>query len=150
MSLPLIVALALAASPLAAPLAEAALCAAPTPAPDTAGAAYTLEVPTAPIKVKKGQTGTARIAVVPKGEAHVDPNAPSQLTLTAGPNVELPKAKFAKGDARFEANGIQFDLPFTAKSAGAETVTASLTFFICTASLCERQKKEIAVAVVVE
>ena len=80
MSLPLALALSLTLA--VVPLAEAALCAAPVPPEGAAAAAYTLEVPTAPIKVKKGQAGTARISVVPRGDGHVDPNAPSQVTLT--------------------------------------------------------------------
>ena len=147
MSLPL--ALVLSITLATVPLAEAALCAAPTPPADAAAAAYTLDVPTAPIKVKKGQAGTARIAVVPRGDGHVDPNAPAQVSLSAGPALELSKAKLSKEDARFENKGLQFDLPFTAKAAGPETLKANLTFFICTANLCERQKKEVVVNVLV-
>lgn len=148
--MPLPLALALTLTLATVPLAEAALCAAPTPPEGAVAAAYTLDVPTAPIKVKKGQAGTARIAVVPRGDGHVDPNAPTQVTLSAGPALELPKAKLSKGDAKFEAKGLSFDLPFTAKTAGAETLQANLTFFICTANLCERQKKDVVVNVLVE
>lgn len=123
----------------------------PAAAGSPADTAYTLDFPTAPLKVKKGAAGTARVAVVPKPDAHVDPNAPISLTVTAGPGLELPKAKLGRPEAKAtDGGGVAFEIPFAGKAAASETIKASLTFFICTAKLCERQKKELSLAVVVE
>jgi hypothetical protein len=103
------------------------------------------------VKVKKGETGKAKVEVVPKSNAHVSPDAPISLTVSAGPGLKLEKAKLGRADAReTAAKGVEFDVPFTAASAGKDEVKGSLTFFICTEKLCERQKKDVSLAVLVE
>src|SRR5712671_6469101 len=109
-----------------------------------AAKAYKIETSQAPLKVKKGETGQARVTVVPRSDAHVSPDAPLSVTVSAGPALELPDAKAT------EAKGVEFDVPFVGKQAGTDQLKAQVTFFICTEKLCERQKREVALAVVVE
>ena len=118
-------------------------------APDVSGS-YKIE--TSPVvKVKKGEAGKARVAVVPRSDAHVSPDAPISLTVKAGPALKLEKEKLGRADAReTAAKGVEFDVPFTAASAGSDEVKGTLSFFICTEKLCEKQKKEISLAVQVE
>src|SRR3954453_24092531 len=121
--------------------AVAALLAA---APDVSGT-YRIEAPRI-VTVKRGEAAHAKIEVVPSADAHVSPDAPISLALTAGPGVKLAKDKLLRADAKeTEAKGVAFDVPFTA--SGKDEVKGTLTFFICTDKLCERQKREIAMAV---
>jgi len=116
-----------------------------------AAKAYKIETSQGPLKVKKGETGQARVTVVPRSDAHVSPDAPLSVTVSAGPALELPKQKLGRPDAKAtEAKGVEFDVPFVGKQAGTEQLKAQVTFFICTEKLCERQKREVALAVVVE
>jgi len=116
-----------------------------------AAKAYKIETSQAPLKVKKGEKGQAKVTVVPRSDAHVSPEAPLSVTLSAGPALELPKQKLGRPDAKAtEARGVEFDLPFVGKQAGKDELKAQVTFFICTEKLCERQKREVALAVVVE
>ena len=116
-----------------------------------AAKAYKIETSQAPLKVKKGEKGQAKVAVVPRSDAHVSPEAPLSVTISAGPALELPKQKLGRPDAKAtEAKGVEFDLPFVGKQAGKDELKAQVTFFICTEKLCERQKREVALAVVVE
>ena len=116
-----------------------------------AAKAYQIETSQAPLKVKKGEKGQARVAVVPRSAAHVSPDAPLSMTVSAGPALELPKQKLGRTDAKpTEAKGVEFDVPFVGKQAGKDELKAQVTFFICTEKLCERQKREVALAVVVE
>jgi len=56
--------------------------------------------------------------VVPRSDAHVSPEAPISLSLTAGPGVKLAKEKLVRGDAKeTKAKGVEFEVPFTAASA---------------------------------
>jgi hypothetical protein len=116
-----------------------------------AAKAYKIETSQGPLKVKKGETGQARVRVVPRSDAHVSPDAPLSVTVSAGPALELPKQKLGRPDAKAtEAKGVEFDVPFVGKQAGKDELKAQVTFFICTEKLCERQKREVALAVVVE
>jgi hypothetical protein len=103
------------------------------------------------VKVKKGETGHAKVEVVPRSDAHVSPDAPISLALTAGPAVKLEKEKLGRPEAReTKEKGVTFDVPFTASATGKDEVKGTLSFFICTEKLCEKQKREIAMAVEVQ
>ena len=114
-------------------------------APPDVSNSYRVDAP-ASVKVKKGVAAQALIAVVPRADAHVSPDAPISLTLTAGPSVTLTKAKLGRAEAKeTAAKGVEFAVPFTASASGE--VKGNLNFFICTEKLCEKQKREIAVRV---
>jgi hypothetical protein len=116
-----------------------------------AAKAYKIETSQAPLKIKKGEKGEARVTVVPRSDAHVSPDAPVSVTVSAGPALELPKQKLGRPDAKAtEAKGVEFGLPFVGKQSGKDELKAQVTFFICTEKVCERQKREVALAVVVE
>ncbi|MCA1826146.1 MAG: hypothetical protein LC689_04295 [Myxococcales bacterium] len=109
---------------------------------------YRIETPKV-VKVKKGETASAKVEVVPRSDAHVSPDAPISLTVSAGPAVSLAKTKLGRAEAReTKAHGVEFDVPFTASAR--DEVKGTLSFFICTEKLCEKQKREIALAVEVE
>lgn len=117
--------------------------------PDVSGT-YRIEVPKV-LKLKKGEVAHAKVEVVPRSDAHVSPDAPISLSLTAGPGVKLAKEKLVRGDAKeTKAKGVEFEVPFTAASAGKDEVKGTLSFFICTEKLCEKQKREFAMAVEVQ
>jgi hypothetical protein len=116
-----------------------------------AAKAYRIETSQSPLKIRKGETGQAKVTVVPRSDAHVSPEAPLSMTVSAGPLVELPKQKLGRPDAKAtDAKGVEFDVPFVGKQAGKDELKAQVTFFICTEKLCERQKRDVSLAVVVE
>jgi len=117
--------------------------------PDVSGT-YRIEASKG-LKVKRGGTGHAKVEVVPRADAHVSPDAPISLSLTSGPGLKLAKEKLGRPEAQAtQAKGVAFDVPFTAATAGKDEVKGTLSFFICTEKLCERQKREIAMAVEVQ
>jgi len=118
-------------------------------APDVSGT-YRIETSKV-LKVKKGETAHAKVEVVPRSDAHVSPEAPISLALTSGPAVKLEKEKFGRPEAKeTKAKGVEFDVPFTASAPGKDELKGTLSFFICTEKLCEKQKREIAMAVEVQ
>jgi len=118
--------------------------------PDVSGT-YRIETSKG-LKVKPGETAHAKVEVVPRADAHVSPDAPISLSLTSGPTLKLAKEKLGRTDAKeTEAKGVAFDVPFTAAAAaGKDELKGTLSFFICTEKLCEKQKQEIAMAVEVQ
>ena len=116
-------------------------------APDVSNT-YRIEAPKV-VKVKKGASSQAKVEVVPAAGAHVSPDAPVSLTVHSGPALKLEKEKLGRPDAKETAQkGVEFAVPFTASAS--DRLEGTLTFFICTDKLCERQKREIALAVEVE
>jgi len=121
-----------------------------TDAHDQAAKAYSVEVSPA-LRVKRGAQASARVTVVPVPSAHVSPDAPISFKLSSGAAIALGKAKLGREDAKETAQkGVEFQVPFTGKEAGREEIKGTLSFFICTAQLCEQQKREVSMAVVVE
>jgi hypothetical protein len=117
--------------------------------PDVSGT-YRIESPKV-LKVKKGETAHAKVEVVPRSDAHVSPEAPISLSLTSGGGVKLVKDKLGRADAKeTQAKGVEFDVPFTAAASGKDELKGTLSFFICTEKLCEKQKREIAMAIEVQ
>jgi hypothetical protein len=109
---------------------------------------YRIETPKV-VKVKKDAPAQAKVEVVPVEGAHVSPDAPISLTVRGGPAVKLSQEKLGRAEAHeTAAKGVFFDVPFTA--AQNDKVEGTLSFFICTEKLCERQKREIALQVEVE
>ena len=109
---------------------------------------YRVEAPRL-LKVKKGASAQAKVEVVPAAGAHVSPDAPVSLIVHSGPAVKLGKERLGRPDAReTSSKGVEFAVPFTASAS--DKLEGTLTFFICTDKLCERQKREIALAVEVE
>ena len=116
---------------------------------DAAASAYKIESTKGPLKLKKGAEGKAHVEVVPRSNAHVSPDAPISLTVSAAPGLKVAKARLGRTDAKeTEAKGVSFDVPFTADSSGE--LKSTLSFFICTEKLCEKQKAELALMVQVE
>jgi len=117
-------------------------------APPDVSNAYRIETPQV-VKVKKGEAAMARVEVVPRSDAHVSPDAPISLTVKAGPAVKLSKEKLGRAEAQpTAAQGVAFEVPFTA--AQSDKLEGTLNFFICTEKLCERQKRDISLAVEVQ
>jgi hypothetical protein len=123
----------------------------PALAASDADVAYRIESTKGPLKVKKGATARAHVEVIPRADAHVSPDAPLSVTVAAGPALKLAKSKLTRADSReTSSKGVEFDVPFTAETAGSDELKASVTFFICTEKLCERQRRDVTLAVVVE
>src|SRR3954465_581126 len=87
--------------------------------PDVSGT-YRIEA-SKTLKVKKGETGHAKVEVVPRADAHVSPDAPISLSLTSGPGVKLAKEKLGRPEAQAtKAKGVSFDVPFTAAASAGK------------------------------
>src|SRR5258705_12348948 len=107
--------------------------------PDVSGT-YRIEAPKV-LKLKKGEVAHAKVEVVPRSDAHVSPDAPISLSLTAGPGVKRATEKLVRGDAKeAEAKGDEFDAPFTAASAAKAEAKETVNYFLCTGKLCETLK----------
>lgn len=104
-----------------------------------------------PDKVASGARGTVRVSVTPKPGWKLNEDFPTKLSVTAPSGVTLEKAKLRKGDAaHFSKKKGEFDVAFTASSAGDKTFGATFKFAVCTDSSCDPKKIKLDWVVSVE
>ncbi len=114
---------------------------------DAAAHAYTIDAPKK-LALRVGETAQVKLAVVPNKGNHVSPEAPVSLTGTPSAQFELPKPKLARADSHpTAAEGVEFSLPVTGLAKGQSELKATLSFYICVATLCAHQKRELSVPV---
>ena len=90
----------------------------------------------------------AKVSVAPKGAYHMNLQFPVSLKVTAPDGVKLDKDKLTKDDAkRFDKAGLDFEIGFTAASAGKKTLTGELRFAVCTDTDCQPQKESVTITV---
>ena len=117
---------------------------------EEAARAYKIET-TSALKLKKGEKADAHVTIVPRSDAHVSPEAPLSMALSAGPSLQLAKTRLGRADGiATPRKGVDFVIPVTATASGRDEVKGQLSFFICTEKLCERQKRDVTVPVTVE
>jgi hypothetical protein len=107
-------------------------------------------------RLHAGQRGVFVLEIHSLKGAHVSDDAPLKLTLTGTGPVAPEKMALGYVDStRKKSEAVKypdprFEVPFAAGAAGAGTVEAKLTFFVCTADLCLRQQKSYSVPVTVD
>lgn len=105
--------------------------------------AYTLKIEAPP--AKKGQRAVAKIEVKPGAGFHMNKEYPTSLALTAPAGVTLDKAKLtAKDAAKWEEQGGEFDVSYTAARPGKQMVTGELKFAVCSANSCDPKKSPVS------
>jgi hypothetical protein len=111
-----------------------------SPGPD---ASYVLKIE-APA-AKKGQRAVAHIKITPGAGYHMNKEYPTSLALKPPTGVTLEKVKLtAKDAAKWEEQGGQFDLGYTAAQPGKQTVTGELKFAVCSANSCDPKKSTVS------
>jgi len=114
-----------------------------------AASAYKIEAQAT--KAKHGAPAKAHVEVVPAQGAHVSPDAPISFTVHSGAVAKVEKEKLGRADSKpTDKHGVAFDVPFTAAQAGKDELRGTLNFFICTDTLCEKQSREVTLALEVE
>jgi hypothetical protein len=121
---------------------------APRAAAEEAEKLYSIETK-AGAAVGPGAAGEASIQIKTKGEAYIHAEAPFKVALSAK-NLKLDKDKLDRADAIQQPDGPLLKIPFTAGAAGSAELSAEMTFFICTKTLCERQKKTVKIPIEVK
>ena len=127
-------------------VAAATVLAVPAQADPAAEAAkaYTVEATVVPGSLKVGEAGALRIAIKPTPKAHVHPEAPLKVVLSATPGLTLAKQKVGRADlADPKAEAPRFEVAVKGAAAGKQQVTAALDFFICSDAWCVKQAREV-------
>jgi hypothetical protein len=104
---------------------------------------------TAPDHLKVAEKGAVSVTIVPKKEWKISKEAPTQIRLSDNGKVSFAKAKLHIADGEIEGKTFQVSSAIEGKAAGAGTITAKITYFMCTATVCKRftAKRTVDVAV---
>jgi hypothetical protein len=109
---------------------------------------YKIEAPAAQAKV--GAKSTATLRIVASEGSHVSDEAPLKIALK-GDGVKLDKELLHTADiADGRGASPRFDLPITGDRKGDATITAEMTFIVCTKELCEREQEQVTIPVRVQ
>ncbi|HET7755385.1 MAG TPA: hypothetical protein VFK85_15860 [Anaeromyxobacteraceae bacterium] len=112
---------------------------------------YAIDTAGSTQKLSPGAQGKLVFTIHPRGEWHVDPRTPLRIDLTAPEGLKLAKERLGKKDAATpNAEAPRFEAPFTAVSAGTHVAKAKLDFFVCSATACVKQVREVSVPVTVQ
>jgi hypothetical protein len=120
------------------------LCA---PAVALADPSYALKIDAPPGKA--AQKGLVKILIQPGSGYHVNKDYPASLTLTTIPaGVTVDKTKQTAKDAtKLTEQEAEFDVSYTAATAGKQTVAGELKFAVCSANSCDPKKEKLTFVV---
>lgn len=135
----------------AALLAAAACSSKSSGAGASAGKLYSVEASARSAEVAAGERGAVDLRLKLADGAHLSDEAPFKIQVS-GQGLSPVKARLGREDSAAGGKGgvAQFELPFTAQSKGPASLGADMEFYVCTASLCERHRENVQVAVQVK
>jgi hypothetical protein len=140
--------------------AETATAAATTPTVPTATGQPTADTAAAPVARAEtpayvaelrspgspaaGAATKLRVVVTPKDGWHFNLKFPTSMSMAgAGVTVDRPSQKLKDAVASSEAEGAAWEATVTC-GPGARTITANLSFAVCTETTCDPKKAELA------
>jgi hypothetical protein len=135
---------------LAAPVVHAAP---PAPAADDKATKddYELDTSGSSSKIKLNGEGTFSLVVKPKNGKKVHPDAPLEVAFKDPKGVAPAKSKLGRNDVVDKASKApEVKTKLRGTKAGATTLEASVSFFLCTDAWCQRMTDHVSVPVTVE
>ncbi len=113
------------------------------------GKPYSVEASARPAEVAAGDRGAVDLRLKLSQGAHLSDEAPFKIQVT-GQNLSPVKARLGREDGAAQEGATRFEVPFMAQAKGPASLGADMEFYVCTASLCERHRETVQVAVQVK
>jgi hypothetical protein len=112
---------------------------------------YELDTSGTDAKIKAGGEGKFSLVVKPKNGKKVHPDAPFEVTFKDPKGVRPAKTKLGRNDVVDKASKApEVRTTLKADKAGATTLEASVSFFLCTDAWCQRMTDRVSVPITVE
>jgi hypothetical protein len=111
---------------------------------------YKLQITSPP--AKKAEKAHVRIQITPGAGFHVNKEYPASVVWTTVPGgvlVEKPK-QTAKDAVKLTEEAAEFDVGYTASTAGSQTLLGDLKFAVCDKDSCQPKKEKLSVTVNVQ
>ncbi len=110
---------------------------------------YSLDIKFEQGELSAGQKGVAKIQIKPTGTYYISKEAPFRMSASAK-NLKLDKEAFVRGDTKEIEGGPQYEIAFTAGSAGEAALVSDLFFYVCTPKSCDPQKPKVTIPYLVK
>jgi hypothetical protein len=122
-----------------------------TPAQDKKAAGkgdYSLDTSKSSTEAKLKSDATFSITIVPASGLKIHPQAPLEVKLKTTDGLKAAKAKLGRADVK-DAAAVAPELTTTvnAAAAGKQEVEASVSFFLCSDSWCQRMTDKVVVPI---
>lgn len=112
---------------------------------------YAIDTSATSSKIKVNADGTFSLKITPKNGKKVHPEAPLEVSISDNANVKAQKGKLGRGDLKEKAaKDPEVTTTLRGVKAGATTVEATISFFLCTDAWCQRMSDRVQVPVTVE
>lgn len=132
-------------------LLSCALAAAPTAEDRATKDDYELDTSATDKTIKVGKDGTFSLVLKAKNNKKVHPEAPLEVVFKDPKGIKPAKAKLGRTDvADKAAKAPDLRTTLRGEKAGATTLEASVSFFLCTDSWCQRMTDKISLPITVE
>ena len=107
------------------------------------GELYSVDVKLAPAIVKVGEPTHLEVAFKVAGDAHISSEAPLTIKLQGPPPLKFERATLHYHDAVAPVGPApHFDTTVTSETSGTESIQVALSFYVCTAELCDRRSEQ--------
>jgi hypothetical protein len=112
---------------------------------------YVLDTSATDKTIKVGKDGKFSVVVTPKNGKKVHAEAPLEVVFKDPKGLKPGKAKLGRGDVVDKAAAApELRTTLRGEKAGATTLEATVSFFLCTDSWCQRMSDKISVPITVE
>lgn len=101
--------------------------------------------------IKVGKDGTFSLVVRAKNNKKVHPEAPLEVVFKDPKGIKPQKSKLGRGDVVDKAaKSPELRTSVRGEKAGATTLDATVSFFLCTDAWCQRMTDKISLPITVE
>jgi hypothetical protein len=112
---------------------------------------YALDATASPSPLKVNAEGVFRLKITPKNGKKVHGEAPLEVTLLDNAFVKPARQKLGRGDVQDKASKEpEVTTTLRAVKAGATTLEANVSFFLCTDAWCQRMSDRVQVPITIE
>lgn len=112
---------------------------------------YAVDTSGTAAKIKVNADGTFSLKITPKNGKKVHPEAPLEVSLVDNAAIKPAKSKLGRGDLKEKgAKEPEVTTSLHGVKAGATTLEANISFFLCTDAWCQRMSDRIQIPITVE
>lgn len=112
---------------------------------------YAVDTSATSAKIKVNADGTFSLKITPKNGKKVHPEAPLEVSIVENAAIKAGKSKLGRGDLK-EKGAKEPEVTTTLRGvkAGATTLEANISFFLCTDAWCQRMSDRVQIPITVE
>lgn len=123
----------------------------PAPKKEKASAEdYEIDLQQTTTALSAGSDGVFVLSIRAKNGTKLHSQAPLEVSVQSNDAIQLEKQKLGRSDAKqIDDSATELRTPFRARQSGTHTLSAELSFFLCTETWCQRMTDRAETVIVV-